>query len=141
MTIADPRLLFIFCCSLRRTSLISHRGIAFNGIPVEDSTSLLRSSNYPCPRYLSNDIPCTFRRCHCSKTSTPITASSPALTTRINKFDYWGRSIAASAFSVSKAEIDLDDEYRTRLSRILGSTPAFCSASLSASIMSASDLC
>ena len=57
MTIADPSLLLIFCCSLRRFSLISHRDVDLNWIPIADSTSLLSSSIFPSPKYLSNGIP------------------------------------------------------------------------------------
>lgn len=87
ITIADPHLLLLSFCSLSRFSLISQRGVAFNGMLVEDSTSLFKSSIFPGPRYRSSDIPCTLRRCHCSRTSTPITTSSIVFAARINIFD------------------------------------------------------
>lgn len=123
--IAGPRSLLFSCCSQSRFLLISHRGIALNGMPVEDLTSLFKSFIFPGPRYRSNDILCTFRRCHCSRTSTPITASSIVFAAWINIFDCWGNSIVASAFSVSRAEIDSDGAYFTRVNRIFGSIPAF----------------
>ena len=140
MTIAEPHLLIFSCCSLCRSSLTSHYGVVFNEMSVKDSTSLLKTSMFPCPRYRSNDILCTFRQCHCSGTSTPITASSIAFATRIIIFVYWGNSIVASACSLRRAEIDHNDAYFTRINRIFGSTPAFYKALLSARIISTSDL-
>ena len=57
ITIADPCLLPLSYYCLRRSLLISQRGLIFNRIPIKDSTSLLNGSNFFGPRYSSNEIP------------------------------------------------------------------------------------
>ena len=139
MTIAEPRLLLVSCCSLKRFSLISHRGTDLSWIPVADSTSLLSNSIFPSPRYLSSGIPWTLSRCQCSRISIPTTAGSTALTARINRFDRRGIICPASAFSERRAEIAPDGAYRTWVKRIDVSSPACCKALFKASIKLASD--
>ena len=115
MTIADLQLLPVSCCSLSYSSLISQRGIAFNKIPIEDSTLLYNNSIFSDFRYLSSGMSCTLRCCHCSRTFTPTTASSTDFAVEISRFDLEGINIIASAYSIKSAEIDSDGAYLTPL--------------------------
>lgn len=57
ITITDFLLFSFSYYFLRQSSLISQYSIIFNLISVEDSTPFFRSSSFPNPRYLSNNIP------------------------------------------------------------------------------------
>ena len=130
MTIAERHLMLFSWCSFSRSSLTSHRGFVLNEMPVEDFTSLLKSSMFLCLRYCYNDIPCTFKRCYYSSISIPITASSIAFDAWINIFDRWGNSIVASALSRKRADEDPNSGYFILINHILGATLTFCKASL-----------
>lgn len=119
---------------------MSQWGIVFNRILVDDSTSFLNTSSFLGPRYLSKNIPWTLKRCHCLRISTSTIVSSIVFAVQISRFNYWRRSIVASAFSVKRAKMDLDGVYCIRLNRIFGSTPALCNALLSTNIRLASNL-
>lgn len=56
ITIADPRLFFVFCCSCKQFSIITHQGIVFNKMTVEDSIFFFKSSNFFSLKYHFNDI-------------------------------------------------------------------------------------
>ena len=141
MTMAEPCLFPLSCCSRRRFSDINQRGSVFNCMPVEDSTSRFSSSILPSPKYLFKGIPCTLSRCQCSSISTSTTVGSTVFAARMSRFDNRGINKPALAFSVKRADIAPDGAYRTRENRMSDPSLAFCNASFNASINLASDIC
>ena len=130
ITIADPLPLPDSRRSSNWASLINHRGVVFNFIPVEDSISRESSSIFPSPKYLASEIPCTLSRCQRSRASTPITASSIDLAAQISTFECSLTRSSALAFSVRNAEIAPDWAYPTRQNLIYAGAPVFWSDSL-----------
>lgn len=141
ITIADPRLFPVFCCSLSRFSFISQRGKAFNFMPIDDYTSCLSSSIFPSPHCLSSDIPCTFRCYQCSSISTPIIAASTVFAAQISAFDSQRINDPALAFLDNSADTAPVGKYRIRENCISTPSPAFANASFRTSMRSASDIC
>lgn len=113
ITMADHCCLFISCCFLERFSFISHCGIAFNLMLVDDSISLFNSSIFLGPKNISNDMPCTLWQCHYSGNSIPTTVWSISFAAWINKFDCSGKSIVTSTFFKKRGGMDPDGTYLT----------------------------
>lgn len=123
-----------------RFSLISHYSVAFNGILVKNSTFPFKRSIFFGSRYYFNDIPYTLRQCHCSRTSTFITASFIVFAAQINIFDCWSKTLIALAFFINKTEIDPDGAYFIRVNRIFNSILALYRVLLNTDIILAFDL-
>lgn len=100
ITIVEPPLFPVSCCSLRRSSFKSQRRRADSCILVKGSTSRFSNSIFFSPRYLSSDIPCTLSRCQCSNISTPNMAAFTVFAARISTFDNRGMNNPAVAFSI-----------------------------------------
>lgn len=109
-------------------------------ILVEDSISFYTNSNFPDQRYLTSDIPNTFRRCQYFSISTSSTTWSTNFKCLDKKVLYCEKNIIACAYTVRKAETDLECAYWIQQNRIIILSLAIYSALFKASIKLAFDL-
>lgn len=123
--IAESRLFSFTCSSLRWFSFMSQRRSAFSCTPVEDSTSLLKISIFPSPKYLFSGILCTFKNCQCSNIWNPITNTSTDFAARISRFDHLGINNPALAFPIKSVDIALNGAYLTWEKYMSCGSPAF----------------
>lgn len=113
ITIVDPCLFPVFCCSLSRFLFISQQRRVFNYIPVDYSTSCFSNSIFALTKYLSSDILCTLRHCQCFSISTPTIATLTIVIAQISVFDNRRINNLALAFLVSSADTASDSAYFT----------------------------